>query len=417
MINYLSKSVLSLLIICNLTSCSSKSSGIPNQEISVDEKMLNATPYKPENLNTITCLDCRIEIEDYNMTEFFKNLKSINFDISPIYDEEGDKYYGFKYDLGKNYQAIVFGRNYYEGGIDFYLIVWDNRKRQFISEPQMISGVRGDGGQFEYIESTITDLNGDDIPDLVTNNYIVYQNVDPFELKNDYLEIYTFKDGGFKEAKGTKQQLNIYKTKSFSLPERISKNEIEDVPIDKLEEFCNGTHDLIYCLQQVSDEFNRRLLSKQEELLQSKNQKRHKNIQDKWLEYKLKDFKIIELMFDREGANYPTIRFKTKIVKNRILESDTSSDNKDIEVLRQQLAEAKTKYDVSYNSVMKRDKISNHFGSLFQSANSAWLEYKRLAVLPLDGETENSVLRRHIQLLTNRAEYLTALSDYLSTMK
>ena len=122
-------------------------------------------------------------------------------------------------------------------------------------------------------------------------------------------------------------------------------------------------------------------------------------------------------MFDREGANYPTIRFKTKIVKNRILESDTSSDNKDIEVLRQQLAEAKTKYDVSYNSVMKRDKISNHFGSLFQSANSAWLEYKRLAVLPLDGETENSVLRRHIQLLTNRAEYLTALSDYLSTMK
>ncbi len=419
MIDYLLKSVALLLMICNLTSCSSQPSGVPNQETSVGEKMLNTTPNKPENLNTITCLNCRIEIEDQSMTAFFKNLKAIEFDISSIYNGDGDKYYGFKYNLGKNHQALVFGCDYYEGGIDFYLVVWDNRKRQFISEPQMISGVRANGGQFEYRESTITDLNNDNIPDLVTNNYIVYEDVDPSELKNNYLDLYTFKDGGFKKIRGTEDQLKRYKTNSFSLPERVSKDEIKDLPISDLEEFCSDTYDQIDCLQQVYDELDRRLIAKQEELLQSKNQKAYKNIQEKWLKYKSKEFRFIEQIFDQDGTMYPvlTVKYKTQIVKNRILEIKTSDDLKEIDALNRQLTDAKTNYNTSYNKIVQRFKVLGHLESDFLSAHSTWLEYKNQTILPLNDETESSVLNRHIVILKNRTEYLTKLNNYLTTIE
>jgi uncharacterized protein YecT (DUF1311 family) len=222
-----------------------------------------------------------------------------------------------------------------------------------------------------------------------------------------------------KETRGTEEQLNPYKTKSFSPPERISKDEIEDVPMSDLEEFCSNTYDQLECLQRVYDELDRRLIAKQEELLQSKNQKSHKDLQEKWLKYKSKEFKFIELIFDEDGTMYPklTVKYKTQIVKNRILELDTSDDDIENEALREQLTDAKTKYNASFNSVIERDKISNHFESLFLSAHSAWLEYKKQAILPLNHETESSALNRHIKLLTNRTEYLTALSGYLSTME
>ncbi len=420
MFDNLSKLLVLFLIICHLTSCSSNPSGISKQELSVGEEMLNATPSKPENLNTVTCLDCRIEIEDPHMTAFFKKLKPIEIDIRSIYEGEGEKYYGFKYDLGKNHQAVVFGRDFYEGGIDFYLIVWDNRKRQFISEPQMLAGVRADGGRFEYIESTITDLNGDAIPDLVTNNYIVYKDVDPSELKNDYLEVYTFEDGGFKETRGTAEQLKRYKTKSFSLPERIAKDEIEDLPIDELEELCSDdSYDQIECLVQVYDELERRLLFKQAQQLQTENKKSHKDIQDKWLDYKEKEFKFIERIFDQDGTMYPKlkVKYKTQIVRNRILEVETQDDSKEMGALKGQLADAKTDYHTSYTNVMERFKVLEYFESHFLSAHSAWLEYEKQAILPLNGETESAALNRHLVLLNNRAEYLTTLSDYLSTME
>lgn len=204
-----------------------------------------------------------------------------------------------------------------------------------------------------------------------------------------------------------------------SFQERTSRDEIEDVPISDLEEFCHDTHDQLECLQRVYDELDRRLIAKQEELLQSKNQKSYKDIQEKWLQYKSKEFGFIEQIFDEDGTMYPklTVKYKTKIVKNRILELDTSDDDKEIEALRQQLTDAKTQYNASYNSVIERDKISNHFKSLFLTAHNAWLEYKSLAILPLNGEAENSTLSRHIKLLTNRTVYLTALSNYLSTME
>lgn len=213
--------------------------------------------------------------------------------------------------------------------------------------------------------------------------------------------------------------LNLYKTQSFSLPERISKDEIEDIPIDELEEFCSDTYDQLECLQRVYDELDRRLIAKQKEQLQSENKKNYKDIQEKWLKYKSKEFKFIELIFDEDGTMYPKliVKYKTQIVKNRILEVETTDDIKEIDTLRQQLADAKTNYNTSYNSVIARDKTSNHFESLFLSAHSAWLEYKRLVILPLNDEMESSALNRHIVLLKNRTKYLTVLSNYLSTME
>ena len=399
---------------CNLTSCNNKPSAIPNQKISVSEKMLNTTPDKPENLNTITCLDCRIEIEDYNITTFFKNPKSINFDISSIYDEEGEKYYGFKYDLGKNHQAVVFGHDSHEGGIDFYLVVWDNKKMQFTSEPQIISGMRGGDGQYEYIETTITDIDNDNLPDLITNYYTVYNNLYVPKLENQILKIYLFQNGSFEMKQGTAEQINKYRTQSFSLQERTSKDKIEDMSMDELEEFCHDTYDQLECLQQVYDEFNRRL-SRQEQQFQSKNKKSYKDIQNKWLRYKSKEFKFIELIFDQDGTMYPklTENYKTQIVKNRILEIETSDDIKKIDALKRQLTDAKTNYNKSYNNVVERFKILDHFESDFLSAHSTWLEYKKQAILPLDDETESSALNRHIILLNNRMEYLTMLNNYL----
>lgn len=216
-----------------------------------------------------------------------------------------------------------------------------------------------------------------------------------------------------------KKQLNLNKTEYVSLPGRISDGEIEDVPIDKLEDFCSDTYDQLECLQQVYDEFNLRLLSRQEQQLQSKNKKNYKDVQDKWVKYKSKEFKFIERIFDQDGTMYPKliVKYKTQIVKNRIMEVETSDDIKEIDTLKRQLTDAKTNYNISYNNVVERFKVLDYFESDFLSTHSTWLEYKRLAIQPLDGEAESSILSRHIKLLTNRTEYLTTLSDYLSTME
>ena len=184
--------------------------------------------------------------------------------------------------------------------------------------------------------------------------------------------------------------------------------------MDELEEFCHDTYDQLECLQQVYDEFNRRL-SRQEQQFQSKNKKSYKDIQNKWLRYKSKEFKFIELIFDQDGTMYPklTENYKTQIVKNRILEIETSDDIKKIDALKRQLTDAKTNYNKSYNNVVERFKILDHFESDFLSAHSTWLEYKKQAILPLDDETESSALNRHIILLNNRMEYLTMLNNYL----
>lgn len=213
--------------------------------------------------------------------------------------------------------------------------------------------------------------------------------------------------------------VNFNRTQSFLKPERISIDETEVVQNDELEDFCNDTHDQLECLQRVYDEFNRRLLSKHEQQLQTENKKTHQDIQEKWLKYKSKEFKFIEKIFDEDGTMYPklTVKYKIQIVKNRILELEVSDDIKEIDALKKQLTVAKTKYNESYNSVVDRFKILDYFETDFLSAHSEWLEYKRLAILPLNGESENSTLSRHIKLLENRTEYLTTLSNYLSTME
>jgi|GEM_PF-6520976 len=198
-----------------------------------------------------------------------------------------------------------------------------------------------------------------------------------------------------------------------------NEDEIEAVPISGLEEFCSDTYDQLECLQRVYDELDRRLIAKQEELLQSKNQKSYRNIQNKWLKYKSKEFRFIERIFDQDGTMYPelTVKYKTQIVRNRMLEVETSGDIKEIDALKRQLTDATTNYNTSYNTVVERFNVLDYFESDFLSAHSTWLEYKKQAILPLNGEAENATLSRHIKLLTNRTAYLTALDGYLGTME